>query len=162
MSRIVLNVFVYSFIYYSGLSSPRTTWHITHYTNSYHIKSWTILCLPIRLWLCWYVTCVNKCFSLFHISVIISQPRSASFLNVHTAQRQCTWTYPVGNGGAFSCWPGASTWTTAKCCVISCMSSKLKSVLKHDLSVKRENKTTLYFIFQHIIFNIWFNTESWI
>ncbi len=47
--------------------------------------------------------------------------------------------YPVGKGGADSCWPGASTWTTAKCWVISCMSSKLNSVLKHDLSASQEN-----------------------
>ncbi len=51
--------------------------------------------------------------------------------------------YPVGKGGADSCWPGASTWTTAKCWVISCMSSKLNSVLKHDLSASQEkNKDT--------------------
>lgn len=56
--------------------------------------------------------------------------------------------YPVGKGGADSCWPGASTWTTAKCWVISCMSSKLNSVLKHDLSASQEkNKDTSQFFF---------------
>lgn len=43
-------------------------------------------------------------------------------------------THPVGKGGAASCWPGASTCTTAKCWVISIMSSKLNRVLKQDLS----------------------------
>lgn len=56
--------------------------------------------------------------------------------------------YPVGKGGADSCWPGASTWTTAKCWVISCMSSKLNSVLKHDLSASQEkNKDTSQIFF---------------
>lgn len=32
-------------------------------------------------------------------------------------------THLLGKGGAPSCCPGASTCTTAKCCVISCMSS---------------------------------------
>ena len=45
--------------------------------------------------------------------------------------------YPDGKGGAPSCCPGASTWHTEKCCVISCMSSKLKKVLKQDLSVRQ-------------------------
>lgn len=31
--------------------------------------------------------------------------------------------YPLGNTGAFSCCPGASTCRTEKCCVTSCMSS---------------------------------------
>lgn len=47
-----------------------------------------------------------------------------------------SWPYPVGKEGAPSCWPGASTWQTAKCWVISCMSSKLKNALKQDLSAR--------------------------
>lgn len=45
-------------------------------------------------------------------------------------------TYPWGNCDAPTCCPGASTWHTTKCLVISCMSSKLKKVLKHSLSAK--------------------------
>lgn len=43
--------------------------------------------------------------------------------------------YPCGNCDAPICCPGASTWQTTKCLVISCISSLLKKVLKHSLSV---------------------------
>lgn len=42
--------------------------------------------------------------------------------------------YPWGNWDAPICCPGASTWQTTKCLVISCMSSLLKKLLKHSLS----------------------------
>lgn len=54
-------------------------------------------------------------------------------------QKSSLWPYPVGKEGAPSCWPGASTWQTAKCWVISCISSKLKKVLKQDLSMRQEH-----------------------
>lgn len=46
--------------------------------------------------------------------------------------------YPCGSCGAPACCPGASTWQTTKCLVISCMSSLLKNVLKHSLSAAEE------------------------
>ena len=46
--------------------------------------------------------------------------------------------HPVGRLLAPSCCPGASTCNTAKCLVISIMSSWLKRGLKQDLSEKKE------------------------
>lgn len=46
--------------------------------------------------------------------------------------------YPCGNCGAPICCPGASTWHTTKCLVISCMSSLLKKLLKHSLSAAQQ------------------------
>lgn len=46
--------------------------------------------------------------------------------------------YPCGNCDAPICCPGASTWQTTKCLVISCMSSLLKKVLKQSLSAGGE------------------------
>lgn len=69
-----------------------------------------------------------------------TQPGSPSWLKLSATSVQTEQhgslqsSYPDGNGGAPSCWPGASTWHTAKCWVISCMSSKLKNALKQDLS----------------------------
>lgn len=45
------------------------------------------------------------------------------YVRVHRRVQNQSDTHPLGKGGAPSCWPGASTWTTAKCWVISCMSS---------------------------------------
>ena len=65
-----------------------------------------------------------------------SAPTGALLSECLFSRGSCLWPYPVGKDGAPSCWPGASTWQTAKCWVISCMSSKLKNALKQDLSVK--------------------------
>lgn len=46
--------------------------------------------------------------------------------------------YPCGSCDAPICCPGASTWQTTKCLVISCMSSLLKKVLKQSLSAGGE------------------------
>lgn len=48
--------------------------------------------------------------------------------------------YPCGNCDAPICCPGASTWQTTKCLVISCMSSLLKKELKHNLSAGVKEK----------------------
>lgn len=48
--------------------------------------------------------------------------------------------YPCGICEAPICCPGASTWQTTKCLVISCMSSLLKRVLKHSLSAEGEER----------------------
>lgn len=71
----------------------------------------------------------NQCYFSHCSSIICSSECMAS-------RRSCLWPYPVGKEGAPSCWPGASTWQTAKCWVISCISSKLKNALKQDLSAR--------------------------
>lgn len=48
--------------------------------------------------------------------------------------------YPCGICEAPICCPGASTWQTTKCLVISCMSSLLKRELKHSLSAEGEER----------------------
>ena len=44
------------------------------------------------------------------------------------------WAHPVEKVLAPSCCPGASTWHTAKCCMISCISSCWNMESKHVLS----------------------------
>lgn len=83
------------------------------------------------------------CISLHTLSQYWKCGYSPIYFNFkHCGSKEYYYTYPEGKGGAPSCCPGASTWHTAKCCVISCMSSKLKKVLKQDLSVGQTHKMT--------------------